>query len=66
MPANKIDPEKVRNHLFTIRISKDEQRQIQEWIKRAKKSPTTNDRATMSQIVRETIFKLISADSNGK
>jgi len=66
MSAKRIDPEKVKNHLFTVRISEQEQRQIQEWIKKAKESPATNERQSVSQIVRETIFKVIATDPDGK
>jgi hypothetical protein len=60
MSALKRDPLKVKSKSINVRISIEEQLALQEWNQRAKLSPTTNDRISISKLVRQSILTAIT------
>jgi hypothetical protein len=60
MPALRKDPSKVKSRNIVVRISPDEQRALQEWKRSAKLSPTTNERITISEILRQALIQAIT------
>jgi hypothetical protein len=54
--ALKKDPSKVKSKSINVRLSPEQCGALQEWSKRAKLSPTTNEPKNVSELLREAII----------
>jgi len=66
MPAQKKNPEEVKNKQIIIRLTDQELAIVKEWQNLAKRGHRLNDCSNISELVRKILFPLLERDIEAK